>query len=475
MIRRKLNYVILALITSTLCASVAAYTLRGLEIKAPGSVMSKADRQKIVDILVTNPAALLSEIDVDVERALQKKKKEHLIKLMGKLDKQKKIDVGQKLKKVNEMLDRQIGYFHEGYIISDIINEIMLKNPAIVRAFHESEDKGPAEAELYHTKKEFAQAFSKLAERFYGDPVSYDDYLQLKEAYKNKPFFNLIHNIRECVGCGIARLEVPFVREYFENKVTQYVHDTFPDKNQQIIITDFASGNLFQIFVLINKLAELGYTNVRLNLIDIEFQGVIDRYKETRGAYPVQIKPGTFTLSNNDIDAIVNLSEDLEGTLTMLPQDTWSTSDVIQTIVDDTMNNNTLARFIQWFNGSNLKLQVMVYGDATDYLADCAASPSFKADLLLAVDYFTDLNHILEKLREKGLKETGMAFSLDHAEVEKDMRNAEFFYSEGSQKDPRMKHFEWDLSTKQLKPVDHLPDTLEYALTGPQLSDIFKN
>ena len=134
----------------------------GIEIKAEGTFINKAQRQKLVNLLVSDPGALLSDIDFTIENKLLEKKKELQLKMMEKLNKAKKKETGQELSKVKRMLDRQIGFIHESYIEADALNEILVKNPLLVKIFQP--EARPAEAELYHSKKEFAEAFNNLSQ-----------------------------------------------------------------------------------------------------------------------------------------------------------------------------------------------------------------------------------------------------------------------------------------------------------------------
>lgn len=404
--------------------------------------------------------------------------------MLEKLQKVKKRKTTKKLEKIERMLDQGIGYVHENYIAADALHDVLLKNPYLVKLFgqeekkegeHAATKKRAAEAEMYTTKGDMARAFNNFAE-IDNLSLTYDQYLELKEHYKNIPFFKLIHNVRECIGCGISRLEMPYIREYFEQKVMDFVLAKYPDKKTKLIITDFASGNLFQIFVIVNKLAALGYTNIRLNLIDLEFKSVINRYRsmlEKSPAPKLRIEPGTFELTDKDSDAIFNLSRGF-GQTVWGPQNFDVALEVLYGILTDTEYNNTFAHFSQWFNGTGLNLELVVYADAGDYLADCKVMPELKGDLLLGVDYFTDIQDVFEDLRKNSLKDTGMAFGLNHSDVEDNPQAAEFYFSLGTQKQPSMKIFEWDLKSKKLNPVQDLPGTLEYHISQARLAELFK-
>ena len=453
-----------------------AATLRGFEVVTQGSFLTQDQQRKLAATLASNPAALLGDIDFPVENKLKNKIKELELTLADKLQKNKKKKLAKQKEKIQNLLDQRIEFVHEYYIDADALNTILSKNPYLVRLFGSGQEpKKSAEAELYHTKQQFAQAFNSISEAL-ASPITYERYLVLREQYKDIPFFKLLHNVRECIGCGISRLELPFVRAYFEKQVVDYVLSAHPDKKQQLVITDFASGNLFQIFVVVNKLVSLGYTNIRLNLVDIAFKGILERYQHLSAKSPSAkflIKPGTFELSRANSDAIFDLAQSLSGSTPTVQETSDTALDVLWDLISDSEYNNTFAYFSQFFNGTGANIDLVIYGDAADYLSDAKLKPALKADLLLGVDYFTENNDVFEDLRKQGLKDTGMAFTIDHHFIGDDPHTAEFYFSSGTKQQPDMAHFEWDLKNQKLHPVKELPGTLDYYLSRAQLAELF--
>jgi hypothetical protein len=438
----------------------------GIPLQAEGTVLDSAQQKKVFRALVTNPASLLSSIDFIQEAHLKEKKRELKERLFEKIG----ISDRQKLLKIRRMFAQDVGFVHEDFINADITYQILKKNPFIIRQLFPGSRS--LEEGTVHSRRELREAFDALASSANFN-ISLDQYFLLKEQYQDVPFFTLFHHIRECLGCGASRLKYPFIRQYFENQVVEYVQRNYPNKDQELIITDFASGNVFQIFVTLNKLVAAGYKKIRLNLIDIEYAGILGRLQqEVFGASGAVIQPGALKINANDMNLFVNMFRGPTG-VSMGTRDEVLAVSAFADLVNDSRYNNMFAYFIQWFNGTPLDLTLTVYGDARDYLADCDSNPALKSDLLLAVDYYTELNPILENLRKNGLKDSGRAFSMGHSDVGEHPESAEFYYSTGSQNQGSMKHFEWDLKEQKLKSVPFIPDTLDFYISQARLFDLF--
>lgn len=462
----------------------AAEALGGMRIESSGTFLGAVNQKRLFDLLVKDPSALMSDIDFAKEKQkLEKMHEELLKKSLEKLGKFKKRKTTRQTAKVERLLATGIGFVHEDYIWAEALDQILSKNPYLVNVFKEEGSKKTREAELSQTKKEYAAAFNALAQ-LQGLPLTYEQYQMLHEQYAGKPFFKLIHNIRECINCGISYSDYPFIPEYFYKKVVDYVTSKHPDKNEQLVITEYASGNLFQIFTVLNKLVALGYKNLRLNLIDPEYTGIIRRYiasgkaemdpSRSAAVYipeKVSIQPGAFEVSRADAASIGNLSKGLEGYVSY-PQDPGLAFAALQSMIDDSLFNNTFAYFKQWFNGLGVNLELVVYDSVHPYFADIEHDRELMADLLLAVDYCTECFTEFNDLRMKGLKDTGAAFSVAHTHDESGNK-VDYYFSVGSQKKSDMSHFKWDLSAKKLVPIAALPGTLDYYVSNAQLADLF--
>lgn len=456
--------------------------LGGGKIESEGTFMSPADQKKIFDILVKNPASLMSDIDFKLESKLKEKRTALQKRALEKLSKSAKKRNVSKLDKINRLLDQNIKYIHEDYAWADALNDVLTQNPYLVNLFKAKEDKKSAEAELQHTKKDFSSAFDAVA-AMEGQALTYDQYQTLREQYKGKPFFELMNHIQECTGCAISRLEAPFVREDFEKRVTDYVTGAHPDKNARLVITSFAGGSMFEIAVIVNKLVALGYKNILLNLVDADFKSLMFRYTQS-GVYDVNrntdsywpftisTQPGSIKLSKAEQDYIGNLYK-VDGKYVSYPSDPGYAFWHVRQLIEDAMDNNAFAYFKQWFNGLGVNLDLVIYDSAEAYIAEAAAHPELKSDLLLAVDYYTDLDDSLNMIRKQALKGTGMAFAIDHTNVEQGQENSQFFLSVGTQKQPDMDHFEWDLKAKKLTPVAELPGTPDYYVRTAELAELF--
>jgi hypothetical protein len=448
----------------------------GAGVTTTGSFISPAQQKKIMDLLVKNPAGFLSDIDLTIEESLVQKKKKLEQQLLQALSKEVKQKSAEKLAHVEQLLENSIGFIHENYADADILYKLLVANPFLVKRISDRALNVPQKAQAqeeapYYSQQELATAFNILAQNHLAIALTYDEYRTLKDSYKNNPLFTVLHNIRECIGCAISRIKTPFVREYLENKVIEHIMKVHPNKSEKIIITDFASGQLFEIFVIVNKLVAKGYNNIRLNVIDTEYKNLLASYKYLQatntGKLPIQFDH-FFELSPDNINFIF---DPLTGF------DQIKTAALLAGRLEYAAQNNMFVTFSQWFNNLGISFDLVIYDNAQAYLDDSRDNFNLKADLLIAVDYYATLNHILEDLRKKTLKQTGMAFSLDHAYptgVSVYLQNPQFYFSQGSQQVREMKHFKWNLEKKELEPSPAvLPETVDYAISVANLVNLF--
>lgn len=448
----------------------------GLRIEAEGTVMNKSEQTKLFKQLVDNPASLLSTIDFQLEQKLLARKKDLEAKMVEKLGKVRKRKTQKELAAIQRKLDNQYGYVHFNFIAADAYNDLLTKNPDLVRIFqpqHEDAEmkKKPAEAESYQSKAAYADAFNTLM-GLAAVGLTYDEYLKLKENYGSKPFFKVLHHAYECIACGLSRLQHPFIAENFENNVLDYVKKNFPDKNKQLVITNFQEGNNFMLFVILNKLVNAGYKNLRLNLVGSDYYAVLNRYEASGQAHSgaVNIQPGTFELKRYDRDALASFWRGMEGKYQASPIATDSTGvySWLWSIVEATISNNMLAYFKQWFNGLGVQLELHAYNDIDLYLSDAAG----KADILLGIDLCSECVGDFNALRRKGLTPKGGAFIEAHSH-NPEGKVDNFYFARGVQNKPDMESFEWDLQAEKLKPVAELPGSLDYHLSQANLGSLF--
>jgi len=468
------------------------YSVKALEVKTTGTFINPKDREKILNIILKNPVNLVGDIQgLDNEIKAGKKVINKKIKALDPaVD---KTSLEQAVIRLRNILQHQIFYVHESYIYADVVYTILQSNPYLVKLIILTSKEGKKapltkqfQEGINFTKGEFEQAFNLVAnwQSFPEDkkflPIDFQQYQQLKETYKGNPIFKIMHNIRECIDCNISRKEVPLVRKFFEDQVVQSVTNNFPNKNEQICIADFPTGNLFQTFINVNKIAAQGYTNIRLNLIDLEYQKLITKYKfeltkKSSSINSIDITPGPFKLNTElwHLDAgssgrllyLNTYDKELPSHMQLDLSQIILT--VIQPLVNDTLFNNTFAYFSMWFNNTSVNLELVIYGDAADYLHDCKKDSSLKSNILTAVDYFTETQDIFEELRKNCLKSQGQALGLVHDQ--EDLPNgkyvSKFYFSRGAQDDP-LKHFSIDLKTTALTSIPELPNTTDYYLQG---------
>lgn len=79
---------------------------------------------------------------------------------------------------------------------------------------------------------------------------------------------SLLGKLKECHNCPLDRLDKPEKRCDFENKIIDDLRTNHPDPSSPLVLTSFASGELYQEFVLLNKIHHRGYFNITINLID---------------------------------------------------------------------------------------------------------------------------------------------------------------------------------------------------------------
>ena len=469
------------------------YSVNGTEVKTTGTFIDTEDRTKILNIILKNPANLVGDIQgLDNEITASKKAINKKIKALDPyVD---KASLEQAVIRLRNILRHQIFYVHDSYIYADVLYAILQNNPYLVKLIILTSNEGKKATLLKQfqeginvTKGEFEQAFNLVAnwKSFPEDTnfidIDFQKYEQLKETYNGNPIFKIMHNIRECIDCDISRKEVPLVRKFFEDQVVQSVANNFPNKNEQISIADFATGNLFQTFINVNKIAAQGYTNIRLNLIDLEYQKIINKYKLELTKKPsfinsIDIAPGPLKLNtelwhlypagSGKLNVFWNTYE--TGLPTYSPLDlSQIVLGVIQPLINDTLFNNTFAYFSMWFKNTPVNLEIVIYGDAADYLQDCKNDSSLKSNLLTAVDYFTDTQDIFEELRKNCLKPQAQVLGLVHDQEDlPDGKSAsKFYFSRGAQDEP-LKHFSIDLKTTALTGIPELPNTTDYYLQG---------
>lgn len=461
----------------------------GMKIKTRGTFIDEKNRKNVLNTILNKPQNLVGDIlGLDLEMTARKKEISKMIKALNPADDKSLLE--QTAKKLKNLLNHQLFYVHETYIDADTLYNILQANPYIIKLILLTSKKGIkekvlrfSEENLKYTRGELETAFNMVAnwiEYAGANPflsIDFQKYGQLKENYKDNPILKIMHNIRECIECDISRKEVPQVRKFFEDQVVQAVNKKFPDKNAQINIVDFATGNLFQTFINVNKIAAQGYKNIRLNLIDLEYKDLIYKYKDEQAkkknfSNSIEIEPNLFKIDTSSWylgsgkKGLYMRWKNYYGVHTVSDLNLSTIiSELIQPLISDTVFNNTFAYFSMWFNNTPVNLEIVIYGDAADYLEDCKNNPLLKGNLLTGIDYFTDTQDIFEDLRKNGLKPGAkvLAFVHDEIDIPNKKSVSRFFFSRGAQNKP-LKHFAVDLKTTALTPISSLPNTTQYYL-----------
>lgn len=144
---------------------------------------------------------------------------------------------------------------------------------------------------------------------------------------------------RGLLWCGCAQAPLP-IRIRLAMRILDSVVRRFGRTDEQLIYTSHASGKLLQDFIVIAGLIELGYSNIIINIIDIEYQ--------KRQLSPVQI------MLNQHIRSIVWLKQRVMPTYT-------------------------------------LRCSVIAYQDAYDYLEEVKSGKAPRSHIVTMVDPGDDL------------------------------------------------------------------------------------
>jgi hypothetical protein len=124
----------------------------------------------------------------------------------------------------------------------------------------------------------------------------------------------------------------------------------FPDKNQKLVVTSFASGGLKQEFLTIATLLYLGYTNIQFNIIDI-------------------IYPHKAFFPDFGTAAEGKTSEEL---------DVKSTDQLDDLQI---LSAKEVSKYPK-----EIKLKFSIYDDTYEYIFECEANPLLKSHAIMAVD-----------------------------------------------------------------------------------------
>jgi len=203
---------------------------------------------------------------------------------------------------------------------------------------------------------------------------------------------NPIGLLAECTEdyCPLNRLKYPERRQKFEDDLTNKIIDYLKNKNE-VIITDFGCGGLFQILVILSKLNnKLSNSNlnktITVNLIDMRRDEVIELFKKQ---------------PNNIITAEIFDKENKERGYWLR----WHAYLIAQFLI--ALQEHT-----------QIQYHIRFYSKAENYLKDISVNKDLISNFILGIDILNDddaqmaINDI-PSLVEKGLKTDGYVCALN--------------------------------------------------------------
>ncbi len=249
--------------------------------------------------------------------------------------------------------------------------------------------------------------------------LTYEQYLFLKRHYTKNKIVASIGYLLEC-PCALSRKKHALVRQLIDDQLVKHMSSFYPAKDQRIIITDVAAGDLFPLFMTLNILVVLsGYKNIKVNLIDKKYNSLLQRYK----AKAQEHQKNVYEISQC---FPFNLKDEQSG-LNILLADFKNKKRSEQAInefialVDDYRLHNTFAQFARWFKSDQFTtIDIGIYDSVDEYLKAVKAGGNSMSDVVLVIDYPLDKCPELYKafydLSKDALKQTGIAFSLSKKE-----------------------------------------------------------
>lgn len=384
-----------------------------------------------------------------------------------------------------EHTDEQLLYNHEHFaaetlsdLIDETINELKKKETG---------------SHVYNKEHTF-----NVISQMFNTSLSYKDFLKARRKIP------VINYLQEC-DC-LYRRYFSF-RKDTEKRILKHIETLKLDPKKELIITEFASGDVLEIFIVANLLIEKGYRNLRLNCLDLRYHNLLQRYKNTYRSGTQPLSKDTlisqFTISEafpwqiikktNKEDQLFNFnelaymskiinnanslkildknSEDFETHLS----DRQQNLEYLFKINEDYQLHKTLYQTVRWFNDDpKNKVKLVLYSDAQVYIDECVSDPSQKSDIILAIDYYPDINFDWwNTLREYALKDNGLAITvIDKLQLE-DGRDDIFFLSEGTP--TTLFHYEFEeVSPEDAKKAVHKMHRIK-AIPGFKITDSLLN
>lgn len=263
-------------------------------------------------------------------------------------------------------------------------------------------------------------------------PLRVEDIKKLAKSDPSRGHFPLLY---EC-ACFAGRMQ-PF-RKTLEDTVINHLEKQVKagdrKRSDTVVITEFASGNLFPLFVLVNRLVALGYTSFAVNGLDLEYSGLVKYADEVGTPGTLNVGPAynlnglTGTRANHKetlIDYLLSLNTkiDAEGgevAYEEKPAELTPFEKTLFAALDQHRIYEKLQQFVGWFAANkNISLSLTLYADANAYGSVCAKDPKKRSDIFVALDYYPhETLPIFEAVANKCLKPEGIVATV----VEIDLR-----------------------------------------------------
>ncbi|MBD3231686.1 hypothetical protein GF322_03410 [Candidatus Dependentiae bacterium] len=241
--------------------------------------------------------------------------------------------------------------------------------------------------------------FDKIVESYniyytYINLLKYID--ELKASIELLKLSNPINLLIECdeKDCNLSRdHKNEYTRQILEDEILNYTQMFYKNKNQPIVITELGSGGLFQNLVIMTKILNSGYNNIKICLIDLSYETFYDVY-QNEDNYTNLLQPKNLILYTH-----FYLTEQ---------------------------------KFYQYFNFlktnfPNANIEIKIFPDLNTYLLECNENAEFKTDIFLSIDTITPnspdkiINDLICFHTSKALKIGGLIFHcFDAKNIESD-------------------------------------------------------
>lgn len=305
-------------------------------------------------------------------------------------------------------------------ITPELVNSIVLMHNTVHKDFNKAQSLDHLLKKSLFKKTEYQELiFNTIASDLdeYDYPwidLSYEKYKFLKQEYKSLPFFNVLSNLRECTDCSLSRINNPSIRNWIEDHICNTIQNTHPNKTTTLVITDIATGNLFQLFIIIIKLINKGYYNFLLNIIDLSYIPLYKNYSKKSNLPYTILNYDNYKLLPKDAHYINN---ELYKAYNHTPHKPYYLTERFTTLANYSNLNNTLYQFTHWLkNIQNTTIDIILHPNINSYHQATLLNQVPSNSILLAVDYLIDIYPDLyigwNKLSESTLNSRGTAYSV---------------------------------------------------------------